>query len=183
MGRKLRIGLLVIGAILLLLVIGAMLLPTPDGESTQFPSGILPTQLDPNNSNRTRLGEFTTDPRENISPTNSEGVIEGSVDYPEGAVPTGLKVCAVNQSSFREHCTTEFFESNLYPTGYMYRLRLPPGEYTVYAQAPSDEYRAYYTWFAICGHREECQDHAPLRVTVTAGEVSEQINPQDWYDR
>lgn len=181
MARKLRIGLVVAVGVLLLLVILVALIPIPQEElqNSNIPQF---STTEPDNSGPTRLGQFTADPRESVTPTSEQGVLEGSVDHLDGTVPSGMKICAVNQQSFKETCTQELFESTLYPTGYMYRLRVDPGKYTVYAQAPGSDYRAYYTIFAQCGHRAECDDHTPLVVTVAAKEIVPEINPQDWYD-
>jgi hypothetical protein len=172
MSRSLKTGLIIFSTLLLLGVFILALVPTPTEKST-------PTATINSTSTANPSGDTSTPG----SALGNLANIEGSFTYRnENELPSGMKVCAVNQQTFKEFCTSEFMDSTYYLYGVGYRLELDPGQYTVYSQLRGEDYRAYYTPYVVCGHREGCQSHTPTRVTVTATEVTDGIDPQDWSE-
>jgi hypothetical protein len=118
------------------------------------------------------------------------GIIEGSLAYPSEFIPPDMKVCAENIATKERFCTAKHLKGKQYQYGEGYQLKVPPGEYLVYAYLPDpgqygagypQDYRAYYSEFVKCGMRAECPSHAPVVVRVNSGEKHTGIDPQDWY--
>ncbi len=105
------------------------------------------------------------------------GTITGKVSYPSEGIPPNMKVCAENQVTKVETCTTQ--------ANGTYSLNVPIGSYFVYAVVPSADpkYRAYYNVFVTCGLKYECKDHTPILVEVKAGQTASGVDPQDWYNQ
>ena len=118
---------------------------------------------------------------ETTVPTTDDatGSISGVLTYPAETFPA-LRVVAMKT----DYSQTYYVDP---PVGQLnYQIdNLPPGSYTVIAYAfekdgaPSN-YGGGYTSAVMCGLTPECTDHALIPVTVTAGQVAQGINPQDW---
>ena len=118
------------------------------------------------------------------------GIIEGSLGYPSEFIPPDMTICAENIDSKQRFCTTQHLKGKQYQYGEGYKLKVPPGDYHVYAYLPDPgkygadypkDYRAYYSEFVKCGMRAECPSHAPVVIRVRSGENLKGIDPQDWY--
>lgn len=115
------------------------------------------------------------------------GVITGSLGYPSEGIPENMEVCAVEVAGMAAHCSNEHLKDKAFTYGVGYRLTLPAGEYYVYAYLPNlpdatgQTYKAYYSEFVTCGMDVSCTSHEPVKVTVRQGEVTEKVDPQDWY--
>jgi hypothetical protein len=112
------------------------------------------------------------------------GTITGTVGFPSEGLPKDMKVCAENQATQIETCTSQITMVNTPQPHPTYTLDVPPGKYLVYAIVPSfkADYRAYYNAFVTCGLKYECKDHTPIVVDVMAGKTATGIDPQDWYN-
>lgn len=110
------------------------------------------------------------------------GTIVGSLSFPSEEIPE-MTVCAEGISSKEEFCTNERMTGDDYLYGLGYNLYLPAGEYFVYAKLANDPYKAYYSEFVTCGLSVDCPSHQPIKVTVTAGETTSGVDPQDWYNQ
>ena len=61
-------------------------------------------------------------------------------------------------------------------------IKVPVGEYHVYAQVPTgNAYKAYYSKFVTCGLKAECPSHSPISISVKKDTTTTGINPRDWY--
>ncbi|HEX7017314.1 MAG TPA: hypothetical protein VF209_00170 [Patescibacteria group bacterium] len=109
------------------------------------------------------------------------GFITGSLSFPSEEIPADMKVCAVNQQSQTETCTTDHIETEEEPYGLSYRIEVPEGTYTVYAQLPDQAQKAFYSEFVTCGLSVDCPSHEPIPVEVAAGETVNNVDPHDWY--
>jgi hypothetical protein len=115
------------------------------------------------------------------------GVITGSLGYPSEGIPENMEVCAVEVGAMGAHCSNEHLKDVSFTYGVGYRLTLPGGEYYVYAYLPNlpdatgQTYKAYYSEFVTCGMDVSCTSHEPIKVTVKQGEVTQNVDPQDWY--
>jgi len=114
------------------------------------------------------------------STDKTTSIIEGSLSYPSEGIPPNLKTCAENITTKQNYCTTQQIKDKKFQYGIGYRLEVPIGEYNVYSQVGT-EYKAYYSEFVTCGLKQDCPSHKSIKVTVTAGQVTTQINPGDWY--
>ncbi len=122
---------------------------------------------------------------------NRGGTIEGSLSYPSEFIPPDMVVCAENLATRQRHCTNHHLKGKKYRYGEGYRLRVPPGDYHIYAYLPDPsiygasspkDYRAYYSEFVKCGMNVDCPSHKPVVVKVKSGEILRRIDPMDWYN-
>ena len=108
------------------------------------------------------------------------GSVSGSLSYPSSALPGMVVVAFTANSSFYFYVITNQGQST-------YRIDdLPAGTYHVvaYSQAGGNYASGLaggYTAAVPCGLQASCTDHSLLDVTVTAGQVTPDINPGDWY--
>ena len=110
------------------------------------------------------------------------GTIEGSLSYPSEGIPETLQVCAQEMTNNKQFCTSKHLQNSKYQYGVGYRLEVSPGTYQVYAFLPKQpEVKAYYSEAVPCGLTVSCTSHQPIDVTVQAGEIVSNIDPQDWY--
>ncbi len=109
--------------------------------------------------------------------SKSCGFILGSYSYPGEYIPADLKICAVSvRDSTAAYCTTTINRKN-----FTYKLKLPIGEYYVYAETKDFADKAYYSEFVLCGMKASCPSHKKIIVKVTAEKKTKNINPTDWY--
>jgi len=110
------------------------------------------------------------------------GIIEGSLGYPSEGIPEDMEVCAENILTKKQYCTRKHIQDKKYTFGIGYKLKVPVGDYYIFAILPSRrDWRAYYSEFVICGLKVNCPSHKPIVVKVRANEIIENINPIDWY--
>jgi hypothetical protein len=116
------------------------------------------------------------------------GVITGALSYPSDFDFPKMIVCAEAVNSKSIHCTDKRV-LNRRTHRFSYKLTLPAGSYYVFAtivngEEPVDSYRgykAYYSEFVKCGLSVDCPSHAPIKVTLRAGQTAAGIDPGDWY--
>ncbi|GIW69940.1 MAG: hypothetical protein KatS3mg101_0687 [Patescibacteria group bacterium] len=138
-------------------------------------------------SSRSEQPAMSNEIEESIVEEAGIGVITGSLGYPSENIPESLGVCAEEISTGKTVCTDNHIKDSSYQYGYGYRIEVPAGEYYVYAYVPNQPgatggvYRAYYSEFVKCGYDVSCENHQPIRVVVNQGEVTEGVDPQDWY--
>lgn len=131
------------------------------------------------------IGSSPTQPQASAPPT---GVITGALSYPSDFDFPRMIVCAETVGSKRIHCTDKRLV-NRRSRKVTYKLRVPAGDYHVFATIVNDDdpaeayrgYKAYYSEFVTCGLSINCPSHEPIKVTVRAGRTSAGINPGDWY--
>jgi hypothetical protein len=109
------------------------------------------------------------------------GSISGRLGYPAGAMPP-LRVVAfdINSDAFY------YVETSMNQMEYQID-GLPAGQYYVVAYTfdaasgfPSG-FSGGFTAAVGCGLRVDCTDHTLLPVDVTAGSITVEIDPKDWY--
>jgi hypothetical protein len=114
--------------------------------------------------------------------------ITGSLSYPTDAGLPKMIVCAEAVNAATIHCTDKRIPNRR--SGKMtYKLTVPAGTYYVFATVVNGEtlgegfqgYKAYYSEFVTCGLSVNCPSHAPIKVTLRAGQTSANIDPGDWY--
>ena len=78
-------------------------------------------------------------------PAQRTGIIEGSITFPASEIPDGLTVVAEEVDTGQEYKTQEVLYSTIYRFGVGFLIRVPPGNYHIYAVDPDfDDFRAYY---------------------------------------
>lgn len=102
------------------------------------------------------------------------GSIRGNLSYPSEFIPP-LRVVAFNLDDGYAY----YIDTDLNQTTYQID-NLPPGTYHVVAYGEFD-WGGGYTQFVLDGLMAGFDDHSLLPVTVVAGEVTEGIDPADWY--
>lgn len=116
------------------------------------------------------------------------GTITGALSYPTDAGLPKMIVCAEAVDSRTIHCTDRRIPQRR--SGRMtYKLTIPAGTYHVFATLvngaePGEAYqgyKAYYSEFVKCGLSINCPSHAPIKVTIRAGQTLANIDPGDWY--
>ena len=109
-------------------------------------------------------------------------IIEGSLGYPSDFIPSDMEVCAENAQTGKNYCTENHIKDEKYTYGKGYKVKVPPGDYFIYASLFSwENYKAYYSEFITCGLSVECLSHKPILVSVKKGDIVTDINPMDWY--
>ncbi len=103
------------------------------------------------------------------------GSIAGSLSYPSSFIPA-LQVTAFNvETGFWWYVLTVQNQSS-------YQLNdLPNGDYYVVAYPVGELEGGGYSAAVPCGLSANCSDHSLLEVKVKANEVTEGIDPGDWY--
>ena len=118
---------------------------------------------------------------QNIS-QQPNGFIEGSISYPSEEIPKNLKICATNLQTNKRYCTKERITEPKYTYGLGYQLKVPPGNYKVYAYLlDNPDNKAYYNEFVACGMNIECPSHETIVIAVSSGVTTSNIDPIDWY--
>ncbi len=103
------------------------------------------------------------------------GYIQGGLDFPTEPFPEYMKVFAYNLDTEKEY----WVDSGGKKT---YRLEVPPGRYHVYAFLDvMPTYRAYFNEFVVSGMEPGCGMGQPVVVEVYPGQVTDGVNPVDWY--
>jgi hypothetical protein len=117
-------------------------------------------------------GSFPADP---LAPPLQPGSISGKLSYPGEGIPP-LRVVAFNLSNGQySYVDTAKDQKN-------YQIKnLPAGSYYVVAYYPPLNLAGGYSQFVLCGLQASCTDHSLVKVTVTAGQETTQIDPADWY--
>jgi hypothetical protein len=105
------------------------------------------------------------------------GSIAGQLSYPSEFIPAQAIVAYVAGGSPQDYyymITAEGTSS--------YQLdNLPPGNYYVVAYVMNGGLSAGYSQAVPCGLLASCTDHSLIPVAVAGGQVTQGINPQDWY--
>lgn len=105
----------------------------------------------------------------------ASGSIAGNLSYPSNFIPSQVVVAfAVNSQSYYYVITNE--NQNTYQID-----NLPPGNYYVVAYLQDGSLSAGYSQAVLCGLSVECTNNSLIAVPVTSGQVTNNINPQDWY--
>ncbi len=101
--------------------------------------------------------------------TKKYGYIEGQLSYPSDYIPRQV-VCAKNIKNEKKYCTDENVEE---VDGKSFRLKLPVGEYYVYAYKPNTTPR----WGGFYSN----EDNDLISAIVEEGKITSNVNPWDWY--
>lgn len=107
-------------------------------------------------------------------PAAATGIIAGQLSYPSSFIPS-LTIVAfdVNSANFYFTTTSENQSS--------YSFSVPAGSYHVVAYTQDGTISAGYSQAVPCGLFASCTDHSLIPVSVTTGQTTNQVNPQDWY--
>lgn len=129
-------------------------------------------------------GKIDADECEPIQTEADTGFIEGTLMFPSEFYPSDLEVCAEDSLSGIAISCTDDFEIGTSSGLYEYSMELPVGDYYVYAHAASlsPTYKAYYSEFVVCGLEGLCHDHTPVKVSVTEGSTTKDVDASDWYN-
>jgi len=103
------------------------------------------------------------------------GSIAGSLMFPSSGIPA-LKVVAFNLETGATYSVETADGQNSYQLD-----NLPAGRYFVVVYTPDGGLSGGYTAAVPCGLSAECADHTLLEVTVTAGGLTQNIVPGDFY--
>jgi hypothetical protein len=123
-------------------------------------------------------GDFDSVPLPEVvePPTPSTGSITGLLSYPSEFIPSlQIVLFDVNDSNQWLYLTTAE-NSNVYQFD-----GVPVGSYYVVAYVAGGDFGGGYTQAVSCGLSVDCTDHSLIPVVVSGGEVTNGVNPQDWY--
>jgi len=103
------------------------------------------------------------------------GSIAGQLNYPAEGIPP-LYVVAFDVSTKAYFWVATQQNQNTYQID-----NLPPGTYYVVAYTGPGGLAGGYSQAVPCGLAAQCTDHSLIPVAVTSGQVTQGVNPQDWY--
>lgn len=130
----------------------------------------LPIAIEPTQGGTDNIPTFT--PEGGLS-----GSIAGQLSYPSEFIPSQAIVAYVAGGSQFEYY---YIITNEGSSSYQFD-NLPPGNYHVVAYVIGGGLSAGYSQAVPCGLSVDCTDHSLISVSVTGGQVTQGVNPQDWY--
>jgi hypothetical protein len=105
------------------------------------------------------------------------GGISGKLGYPSEGIPA-LRIVAYEESKN----FSVWYDINIEPNTKTYQINnLPAGDYIVVAYHKNPDLAGGYTQAVLCGLEASCEDHNLVTVTVTAGQITKQVDILDWY--
>jgi hypothetical protein len=105
----------------------------------------------------------------------ANGSIAGELSYPSNFIPAQTIVAFAVDSSVYYYVQTAEGQSS-------YQLdNLPPGNYHVVTYLLDGSLSAGYSQAVLCGLSAECTDSSLVIVTVIEGQITNGVDPQDWY--
>jgi len=111
-----------------------------------------------------------------FAPMPASGGIAGQLSYPSSGIPP-MMVVAFEVGSQNYHYVLTLPDTSTYQIN-----DLPPGTYYVVAYTQGDlSLPGGYTQAVPCGLLATCTDHSLIPVEVKSGEVTQGINPGDFY--
>lgn len=111
-----------------------------------------------------------------VQPEVSIGSITGSLSFPSESIPSMQVVAfSVNDLAVWYSVTTAENSSTFQLDG------VPAGTYYVVSYLAGGDYGGGFSAAVPCGLSVDCADHSLLPVNVLAGQVTDGINPADWY--
>ena len=115
-------------------------------------------------------------PTETATETLQYGTVNGRLSYPSEFLPP-QRVILYLESDFTQY----YFVDTQLNQG-TYTIQVPAGTYFVVAYVIDNaSFAAGYSAAVPCGLSVDCNDHALIPITVTAGATLNDINPGDWY--
>ena len=123
-----------------------------------------------------------------ILPNEKTGYVEGTTCYPADGIPSDMRIYAENTENNKIYMEqlSSINDANIFIDTMKYKMRLPEGNYYVYAKTSrkgsKQNYNAYYSDFVKCGLHAKCMSHEPIMIKVRANETISNIDPCDWYD-
>ncbi len=139
-------------------------------QAAQVTSTPLPLAVEPTQGATDNIPTFTP-------VGGSSGSIAGQLSYPSEFIPSQAIIAYVAGGSPQDYYYMITAEGTA-----SYQLdNLPPGNYFVVAYVIGGGLSAGYSQAVPCGLSVDCGDHSLISVTVIAGQVTQGVNPQDWY--
>ncbi len=110
------------------------------------------------------------------------GTITGFAGYPAEGHPA-MTIYAVSTTDRSIFFSVEVPRAQTPPKSTYTITGVRPGTYNLFAYLQGNDGPAggAYTEFVKCGLRAGCPSHAPIDVTVRAGETVREIDVTDWY--
>lgn len=148
--------------------------------STQISPTLIMASASPTmTQNELSTPEPTTTPVPSPSPLPQTGIISGDIGYPSEVVPAMHIVAFFFGTDIYYSVDTELNQTSYQLNG------LPEGNYHVVAYTSgSDTFPAGlsggFTQAVLCGMQEACIDHGMVDVSVTAGQITKNVNIFDW---
>lgn len=105
----------------------------------------------------------------------AKGTIRGHLIYP-AEVLVAQRIIAFDTATMAKVAEVSTVQGQS-----TYQLSVPAGDYFVVAYTLDGKLAAGYSQAVPCGLSVDCTDHSLIAVTVDAGALVENINPQDWY--
>lgn len=112
-----------------------------------------------------------------------EGYMEGSFTYPSSFIPDNIIAYAENISTGEKYNSSEVLSGSQFTYNKGYKIKVPVGDYYVYAMVPPDTTKAYYSKFVTCGMSVDCKDTSKILVKVELNKTSGNITLGDWYNQ
>jgi hypothetical protein len=107
------------------------------------------------------------------------GTIEGSITFPSDFIPDGFTVVVEDVATGKEYMTGQVIYDSKYRFGVGFVIKVPPGNYYVYAFEPAIDFKAYYDVFVQSDF--EIDSEEKIVVTVGEGQHVDDVFVGNWW--
>ncbi|NCS87098.1 MAG: hypothetical protein COV78_04425 [Candidatus Pacebacteria bacterium CG11_big_fil_rev_8_21_14_0_20_34_55] len=107
--------------------------------------------------------------------TTATGIVSGSLKINNAISVDNIIVCAQDKFTIKEFCTDELLETTT-PNELKYMLEIPMGKYFIYAIAPPDLNRAYYSKIQKCTDNNNCENNQKILLEIIGNESQKNID-------
>jgi hypothetical protein len=139
--------------------------PTPDYAAVGTLASLMVTG--------THSAMFATQMAVPHTPTPTTGLVSGRICYPSDRIPAMTLY-------FSQPETGRLIEQPIRENQASYQVELEPGSYFVFAWVANFQVGGMYTQAVLCGMGDDCTDHNPVSITISAGHLLEDIDVCDW---
>lgn len=103
------------------------------------------------------------------------GTISGLINLENENSVENIIVCAQDKFTIKEFCTDELLNTTN-PNEFKYMLEIPIGEYFIYAMAPPNPNKAYYSKIQKCSDENNCENNQKIILEIVGLESQENID-------
>lgn len=107
------------------------------------------------------------------------GTIEGSITFPSDFIPDGFTVVVEDVATGQEYRTDQVIYDSKYRFGVGFVIKVPAGNYYVYAFEPGIDFKAYYDEFMQSDF--EIDSYEKIVVSIADGQHVDDVLVGNWW--